>query len=115
MLSSFRTKNVLSGTCLDHVIMDFETLQVTPPKPNKETSCNLIYTEPDGKGYDFILVAHGGKMGTSKTVHYRCILNENAVFKPQHEGTTHLTKKSLEKLTYHMSFQYSTASKVRLA
>ena len=105
-------KNVFSGTCLDEIIMDFQTLKVTPPKQNDIDSSNLIYTEPDGKGYDFILVAHGGRMGTSKTVHYRCILNENAVWRPASNAASPLTKQTLEMLTYHMSFQYSTASKV---
>ena len=49
--------------------------------------------------------------GTSKTVHYRTILNENAVYSPSSRGTP-LTKRKLEEMTYHMSFQYSTASKV---
>ncbi len=109
-----KIQNVLSGTCLDEIIMDFQTLKVTPPPPQSERTLseqNVIYTEPDGKGYDFIIVPHGGRMGTSKTVHYRCILNENAVFRSS-SGTTPLTKPKLEELTYHMSYQYTTASKV---
>lgn len=106
-----KLENVLSGTCLDELIMDFQVLKVTPPRPEMNSSTSpFIYTEPDGKGYDFILVSHGGRLGTSKTVHYRCILNENAVFST---GTTMpLTKQTLELLTYHMSYQYTTASKV---
>lgn len=104
-------KNVFSGTCLDDVIMDMQNLRVIPSREEFSSASNLIYTEPDGKGYDFILVAHGGRMGTSKTVHYRCILNENAVFKPSNHNATPLTKSTLELLTYQMSFQYSTASK----
>lgn len=107
-------QNVHSGTCIDDIIMDFQHLKVTPPKPEELTSnLDVIYTEPDGKGYDFILVAHGGRMGTSKTVHYRCLLNENVIHKKTND-TTPLTKESLEVLTYHMSYQYSTASKVSL-
>lgn len=53
-------------------------------------------------------------MGTSKTVHYRCILNENAVWTPLSSNATNLKKGTLEVLTYHMSFQYSTASKVSM-
>ena len=110
-----KKKNVLSGTCVDDSIMDFQDLfqrfKVTPPRPEiTSSSSNFIYTEPDGKGYDFILVAHGGLLGTSKTVHYRCILNENAVFKTGNKMP--LTKQTLEVLTYHMSYQYTTASKV---
>ncbi len=105
-------QNVWSGTVLDKIITDMQTLEVTPaPKDLKESpSGQLIYTEPDEKGYDFVLVAHGGRMGTSKTVHYRIILNENAVWRTVNGKP--LTKPVLELLTYHMSFQYSTASKV---
>lgn len=105
-------ENVWSGTVLDKVITDFQTLEVTPTKDRegRPSDCELIYSEPEGKGYDFVLVAHGGRMGTSKTVHYRIILNENAIWSTH--NATPLTKSKLELLTYHMSFQYSTASKV---
>jgi hypothetical protein len=106
------SENVWSGTCLDEVIMDVQNLTVTPSKINPSSANHIIYTEPQGKGYDFILVAHGGRMGTSKTVHYRCILNENAVWRPSSPKATPLQKSDLELLTYQMSFQYSTASKV---
>jgi hypothetical protein len=44
--------------------MDFQTLKVVPPPPSDDSKpSHLIYTEPDGKGYDFILVPHGGRMG----------------------------------------------------
>lgn len=101
--------NVNSGTCVDYQIMDKLIIRVTP---DKETAPNMIYSEPDDKGYDFLLVAHGGIKGTSKTVHYRTILNENAVFRPSSSNASPLTKSTLELLTYQMSFQYSTASKV---
>jgi len=100
--------NVNSGTCVDYQIMDKLIIRVTP---DKETAPNMIYSEPDDKGYDFLLVAHGGIKGTSKTVHYRTILNENAVFRPSSSNASPLTKSTLELLTYQMSFQYSTASK----
>ena len=104
-------KNVWSGTVLDKVITDFQTLEVTPlTEKDKSPPGQLIYTEPNEKGYDFVLVAHGGRMGTSKTVHYRVLLNENAVWRSRNGSP--LTKPELELLTWHMSFQYSTASKV---
>ena len=107
-------KNVWSGTVLDKVIMDEPNLKIKPAEKDAEPEkySHLIYTEPDGSGYDFILVAHGGRMGTSKTVHYRTILNENAVYRPTSPNARPLTKEILELLTFHMSFQYSTASKV---
>ncbi len=111
-------KNVWSGTVLDNVIMDMPNLKINPAEKvaEPEKYSHLIYSEPDGKGYDFILVPHGGRMGTSKTVHYRTILNENAVWRPRNNcpNARPLTKQDLELLTFHMSFQYSTASKVCL-
>jgi len=106
-------KNVWSGTVLDNVIMDMPNLKIkeTEKVEKPESNDHYIYSEPDGKGYDFILVAHGGRMGTSKTVHYRTILNENAVWRPNNPNAKPLTKQDLELLTFHMSFQYSTASK----
>ena len=77
-----------------------------------------LYGEPGGRGYDFLLIAHGSGKGTSKPVHYRMILNENAAHVPAHVrgvGGSKLTKEKLELATYAMSFQYSTATKaVRL-
>ncbi len=103
---------MFSGTVVDKMIVDFKTLEVTPQK-NEKVFENLIFTEPDDEGYDFVLVAHGGGKGTSKTVHYRIILNENAVWYNSHSSSP-LTKERLQLLTYHMSFQYSTSAKVRL-
>ena len=48
--------------------------------------------------------------GTSKPVYYRVLLNENAVWKPC-SGTSPLTKDILQLITYHMTFQYGTATK----
>lgn len=98
--------NVPSGTCVDHTI-------ITDPKIRKD----VIKDEPklqvyenavgSSKGYDFLLTAQGGLKGTSKPVYYRVLLNEN--FTPQ-VGTS-LTCDVLQKITYHMSFQYGTATK----
>jgi eukaryotic translation initiation factor 2C len=107
--------NVPSGSCIDDVIID------SPPEnvygeidkdrmrlnnPNKVT----CFSEPGSDGFDFILVAHGSGLGTSKPVHYRVLLNENAVLKAN-ENCTPLTRDILEILTNQMSYQYSTASK----
>jgi hypothetical protein len=48
--------------------------------------------------------------GTSKPIYYRTLLNENAVWRVSSD-TTPLTRDTLQKLTYHMSFQYTTATK----
>ncbi len=111
--------NVHSGTCVDTTIIDkLANLQVTPDisdqRQEYENQGYTCYSEPNGNGYDFLLTAHGAGLGTSKPVHYRIILNENAVLCPQGTGATPLTKEKLEQLTYEMSFQYSTATKVRL-
>lgn len=59
------------------------------------------------------MTAHGGLKGTSKPVLYRTLLNENE--RPSDEDETPLTQENLEHLIYHMSFQYTTATKaVRL-
>ena len=58
----------------------------------------------------FLLTAHGGLKGTSKPVLYRTLLNENE--RPSDEDETPLTQENLEHLIYHMSFQYTTATKV---
>jgi hypothetical protein len=108
-------KNVYSGACIDNMIIDMSNLQVAPEyseTEQKEMSSkrSLIYTETKPNGYDFILVAHGGGLGTSKPVHYRCILNENAVWRAS-SSSSPLLKETLELITYQMSYQYSTAAK----
>ena len=63
----------------------------------------------------FLLTAHGGLKGTSKPVLYRTLLNENEYHRPSNQAATPLTREKLERLVYHMSFQYTTATKaVRL-
>ena len=63
----------------------------------------------------FLLTAQGGLKGTSKPVLYRTLLNENEYHRPSNQAATPLTREKLERLVYHMSFQYTTATKaVRL-
>ena len=103
-----RDKNVSSGTCVDNTIMDANNvlkrseMKDLPPELRR-------FDVPDG-GYDFLLTAQGGLKGTSKPIYYRVILNENAEYGVR--NATPLTKEKLELATYHMSFQYSTATKV---
>jgi len=106
-----RDKNVPSGTCVDNTIMDANN---SIPKSTSESnlSQNLQrFDEPAGdcNGCDFLLTAQGGLKGTSKPIYYRVLLNENAEFGGP--GATALSKTKLELATYHMSFQYSTATK----
>jgi eukaryotic translation initiation factor 2C len=107
--------NVPSGSCIDDVIVDgppanvygeIHTQRMQLNNPNKIT----CFSEPGSNGFDFILVAHGSGLGTSKPVHYRVLLNENVVLKAG-ENCTPLTRETLENLTNQMSYQYSTATK----
>jgi hypothetical protein len=112
-----KQKNVHSGTCVDSEIIDsVDNLSLEQVDGNEAPA--QLYSEPGGRGYDFLLIAHGSGKGTSKPVHYRMILNENAAHVPAHVrgvGGSNLTKEKLELATYAMSFQYSTATKaVRL-
>jgi len=53
--------------------------------------------------------------GTSKPVIYRVLLNENGIAKRVPRGASELSQEKLQRCIYHMSFQYSTATKaVRL-
>lgn len=52
----------------------------------------------------------GGLKGTSKPIYYRVILNENAVWKPDAHASP-LSREILQMITYHMAFQYGTATK----
>ena len=89
---------------------------MTPDCSRIKKESYVCYSEPGGGtgggGFDFLLTSHGAGLGTSKPVHYRVILDENAVIAPA-GGATPLTKRALEQATYEMSFQYSTATKVR--
>ena len=110
-------KNVLSGTCLDHTIIDFkDSLRIsTESVPRGEMTPNNLILISDSKsctGFDFFLTPQGGLKGTSKPVYYRTLYNENAVWKPTNGNSTPLDKDKLENLVYHMSFQYGSATKV---
>lgn len=53
-----------------------------------------------------------GLKGTSKSVVYRCVWNENLVFCPSSSGrASPLTKENLQLMTYWMGFQYATTTK----
>eukprot|EP00560_Eucampia_antarctica_P000688 CAMPEP_0197840494 /NCGR_PEP_ID=MMETSP1437-20131217/45641_1 /TAXON_ID=49252 ORGANISM="Eucampia antarctica, Strain CCMP1452" /NCGR_SAMPLE_ID=MMETSP1437 /ASSEMBLY_ACC=CAM_ASM_001096 /LENGTH=214 /DNA_ID=CAMNT_0043450117 /DNA_START=692 /DNA_END=1336 /DNA_ORIENTATION=- len=66
-------------------------------------------------GFDFFLTPQGGLKGTSKSVHYRMLFNENSIWQPDDGPSTLLTRDKLEEMVYHMSFQYGSATKaVRL-
>jgi len=110
--------NVPSGTCVDHTIVHFTELTLSDDKEQLEnmniSDRRFPMSDDTPSSYDFILTAHGGLKGTSKPVYYRVLLNDNLSIKPL--GSDHgtpLTKFELEKMTYHMSFQYGTATKVR--
>jgi len=109
--SNPRDKNVPSGTCVDNTIMDANNnIPKSTPESNLPKRLRK-FDEPAGdcNGCDFLLTAQGGLKGTSKPIYYRVLLNENAEIGC--EGATALNKKKLELATYHMSFQYSTATK----
>ena len=62
--------------------------------------------------FAFFCQFNRGLKGTSKSVLYRCIWNENLIFKPKlKDNTTALTRDALENLTFCLSFQYGTATK----
>ena len=120
-------KNVPPGTVIDSMITSFRNgmrVSTDPVIPVQgrtfKNTVDYNIAEEDG-GYDFFLVAQGGRIGTSRPVYYRVLLNENAVNKPvlyvKQEGqqqvrqqATKLTRDKLKILTYTMSFQYGTAS-----
>ena len=112
--------NVPSGTCVDHTIVHFTDLSLSDDKEKMDDIADerrFPQIEGTVPSFDFILTAHGGLKGTSKPVYYRVILNDNMSIKPlgpnSGTGGTPLTKLELEKMTYHMSFQYGTATKVK--
>jgi eukaryotic translation initiation factor 2C len=113
-------RNVLSGTCVDNTINTYwdDNGFAVEPAGEKERILSQNVTSPvqlfeDVKGgFDFLLTAHGGLKGTSKPIFYRVVLNENVVWRPSAENeVTPLTKDELQLITYHMSYQYATATK----
>ena len=102
--------NVFSGTVLDHSIMQLGT-QMDGLSIDEATMRNIpsnsegrmqLFPLKDESCDDFLLTAQGGLKGTSKPIFYRVRLNENKVWGPT--GATPLTKDTLEKCTYQMSF-----------
>jgi len=110
MHTGLKHKNVYSGTCLDQEILDVKDslLIATKDVPRDPVLC---FEDPREAGYDFLLTSQGGLKGTSKPVMYRVLLNENAVWKPHNCGGSALTKTKLQLCTFHMAFQYGTATK----
>ena len=113
-------RNVVSGTCVDHTInafWDSQGLAIVCPSEDEQMMSQqpaspvqlFEMVSPNG-GYDFLLTAHGGIKGTSKPIFYRVILNENVVWKPD-AHVSPLTKEIIQEMTYHMSYQYATATK----
>jgi len=109
--TSIRERNVHSGTCVESPIQE----PVEPIPPPEDSAGVQTFDAPGGVScFDFLLTAHQGIKGTSKTVLYKTLLNENVIFRGG-EGSTPLTAETLKLVTYHMSFQYGTATKaVRL-
>jgi len=111
--AELRHGNVFSGTCVDSKILDVKDSLLTATKdvPREPSRC---FEDPRDDGYDFLLTSQGGLKGTSKPVMYRVLLNENVVWRPQGEFSSKgspLTKEKLQLCTFHMAFQYGTATK----
>ena len=100
-----------SGTVIDDTIMELGTLQEIPEEDlsSIQGDSKKAFFGPQGDGYDFLLVSHGGLKGTSKPVRYCIRLNENAVWGPK--GCTALTKENLQEFTHQMSYRYGSATK----
>eukprot|EP00588_Corethron_pennatum_P003372 CAMPEP_0194288282 /NCGR_PEP_ID=MMETSP0169-20130528/36486_1 /TAXON_ID=218684 /ORGANISM="Corethron pennatum, Strain L29A3" /LENGTH=864 /DNA_ID=CAMNT_0039035237 /DNA_START=14 /DNA_END=2608 /DNA_ORIENTATION=+ len=108
-----RHGNVFSGTCVDSKILDVKDSLLTATKdiPREPSKC---FEDPRDDGYDFLLTSQGGLKGTSKPVMYRVLLNENVVWRPQGDcrlDGSPLSKEKLQLCTFHMAFQYGTATK----
>ena len=128
-------RNVPSGTVIDSMITSFRngmklsTENVVPIKGRSFRRTTTITSQispgfnmnRDKGGYDFYLIPQAGRIGTSRPVHYRVLLNENSINKPigftkqgqQQHGmatATELTRDNLENLTYSMSFLYGSAA-----
>jgi len=109
-----RDKNVPSGTCVDHTIMDVKDSQNIAtnqvPKQAPPGATIELFEDANSNGYDFLLTSQGGLKGTSKPIFYRVLLNENAVWRAGPNATS-LTKEQLQIATYFQSYQYGTATK----
>jgi len=103
--------NVHSGTCLDHTITGGMQNLAVKDETLPPAYCFPTVARNTSVGFDFLLTAQGGLKGTSKPVYYRVLRNENLFFCGERDARTSLTRDKLEKLTYHLSFLYTTASK----
>jgi len=108
-----RDKNVPSGTCVDHTIMDMRENNVNKDVPREKPPGAKIdlYEDASSTGFDFLLTSQGGLKGTSKPVYYRVLLNENAIWKSSQGSDKPLGKELLQHVTYYQSYQYGTATK----
>jgi len=109
--------NVPSGTIVDKKVIDYKnslkkaTRDVSRFNPGFLEDRFPVENVIDD-GFDFFMTSQGGLKGTSKPIYYRIILNENAVWLPQPPPVSSpLTRETLELITYHMAFQYGTATK----
>ena len=83
--------NVPSGTLVDDYLTAYQS------------------SENENNAFDFLLTPQGGLKGTSKPMHYRVLLNENA------NAAKPLTKQILYNIVYAMSFQCESAPKQKCA
>ena len=104
-----KNSNVFSGTCVDDTIVNFKS-SLTITDDNITHPSLQLFSDVDDSGRSFVLTAQGGLKGTSKPIIYTWLENENLRYFNE-SGTTPLEKEKLEWLTYHMSYQYSTATK----
>jgi Piwi domain len=74
-----------------------------PPHANHANRVSVVFR-------NFLPHFCRGLKGTSKSVLYRCIWNENLIFQTGDQATP-LTSEKLQHLTYWQSFQYATATK----
>lgn len=99
-----------SGTIVDAVIMGFRGMDLSnsgeSTSPLDDGSRLQVFSSTRQDSISFLLVPQGGLKGTSKPVLYHVLLNENGVYKVDgHTAATALSKRMLEKMTYHMAFQ----------
>ena len=108
-----KPENVPSGTVVDSKIMGFRNGMDLSSDNSGETTTRLsdgtslqVFSSTRQDSIDFLLTAQGGLKGTSKPVYYRCLLNENSVYGVDgYPEAKPLSKRMLEKITYHMAFQ----------
>jgi hypothetical protein len=80
---------------------------------DKARACSTFDDESDDrldhpllKDLDSLLTAEGGLKGASEPVYYRVLMDENGAYSVYgHPAATALSKRTLERPTYHMAFQ----------